>query len=193
MVSVARQRLSIAAVAAAAALGAGALYASASSGPDGRADRAALAAEGPAAFGTYSALESSDQQPPGRVREMIDVLNRGHDINPYATRGVKTEDGTQAWIIPARDAMCFGVADPDGAGYSCVTPAELREGRLAMSAADTGGAVRAVYLVADGVVALEAGGTRFSAVNNTVTANYRRGATVVRIDEDGTRSEVPGS
>lgn len=192
MGSVTKQRLSIAAAAAALALGAGALYSSAN-GPGDQAERGAPAVEGSAAFGTYAALERSEQQPTERVREMIGVLNRSVDINPYAARGVKTEDGTQAWIIPGRDAMCFGVADPEGAGYSCVTPAELREGRLAMSAADSAGAVRAVFLVPDGVVGLEAGGKRFAAVNNTVTAHYRRDTTVVRIDEDGGRVEVPGA
>lgn len=189
MLSITKQRVSIAATAAALALGAGALYASAQDQPEPNGGGSAPSAD--ALVSSYAAYARSDQRPTGRVRAMIDVINREFDVNPNQARGVTTVDGKQAWIIPANDGLCFGADDGEGTGYSCATVAELVDDPTVMSAADSDGSVRAVFLVPDATVALEVAGRRFDASNNTVVAHYERGATVTRVDRDGTRVAMP--
>lgn len=193
-----KQRLAIASSACVLAVAAGALYASASD-PEASPATATQAASTPGSPSSglslvekYSAYGASEQRASESVTKMIDVLNRTNDftINPHDARGTTTAEDDPAWIIPGKNGLCFGATDDTGVGYTCGSVEALTENPVMMSAADTNGSVRAVYLVPDQTIALEAQGKRFAATNNTVTAYFKRGAKVIRVDRDGSRVET---
>lgn len=181
-----------------AALGAGAVYSaaqedSASTNGVASATTAIAVAAPEVSYGTFAAAEKSDVRPSERVQYLIGVINRGLDVDPYATRGVKTAAGKTAWIIPGKSDLCFGAPDDEGVGYACERGEKLTKDQLLNSASvQKDGSVTATYLVPDGVAALEVAGRRVEPTNNTVILNYQEGDKITRVDNDGTRTVVPG-
>ncbi len=127
---------------------------------------------------SLSAVERSTQRPSRSFRALLERLSaRTLGSDPADARGIRAQDGTQAWVLAGPGRTCFSVDNVEGSGVSCASNARAARGGLA-AATVVDGMVQAVYLTPDDVVSAEAGGRTFRPHNNLLTITHPVGTPV---------------
>ncbi len=137
----------------------------------------------------FSAVARSTQRPDAQHRRIfLGLTHAAPDIRPDDARGVRTADGTQAWVIPGPTRTCFGADNDDGTGFTCTSNARVVRGGLSSASVDVDGTVQAIYLVPDQIESARAAGRTFTPHDNLIAMSYPAGSTVTFTTKSGDRS-----